>query len=137
MPSQQTPGHLWPHSSQTVHHYILLAFDLVDSGFDFGKSDRHSALKHPRVGPFGFGPDVDVGAVLDIGKSFKVEGSRFDKIFLQVIHFELIVAFDVEETDSEEAVDDVDFLALLGQDDELFIRGDEVRQDVDDWSDVG
>ena len=78
-----------------------------------------------------------MGAVLDIGKSFKVEGSRFDKIFLQVIHFELIVAFDVEETDSEEAVDDVDFLALLGQDDELFIRGDEVRQDVDDWSDVG
>lgn len=137
MPGQQTPGHLRPHSSQAVDHYILLAFDLVDSGFDFGEGDRHSAFEHPCVGPFGFGPDVDVSSVLDIGQGFEVEGGGFDEIFLQVVHFELVVASDVEESDSEEPVYDVNFLALLGQDDELFLGGDEVGQDVDDWSDVG
>ena len=78
-----------------------------------------------------------MGAILHIGQGFEVEGGGFDEIFLKLVHFELVVASDVEESDSEEPIDDVNFLAFLGQDDELFFRGDEIGHDVDDWSDVG
>lgn len=73
-------------------------------------------------------------SVLDLVEGSELEDGWLDEFFLEFADVEAIVADDLEESNSEESVDDVLLFALVADQQELFLRGDEVGNPVGNWA---
>lgn len=64
----------------------------------------------------------------------ELEDVWLDELFFELADIEAVISNDLEETNSEEPIDDVLLFALLADQQELLLWSDEVGNPVGDWS---
>ena len=77
-----------------------------------------------------------MGPIFNRIKSVKFDYVRFNELILEVCHVEFIVASNVEISNTEITVDDIQLFAGFSQDNELFFIGDEIWHPVDNSSNM-